>query len=40
MAYEAFLSQDEVDALLAGVTGESDSKRNPRAPTTAPAPMT
>ncbi len=26
MAYEAFLSQDEVDALLAGVTGESDSK--------------
>ncbi|WP_313619970.1 flagellar motor switch protein FliM [Achromobacter sp.] len=25
MAYEAFLSQDEVDALLAGVTGESDS---------------
>ena len=28
MAYEAFLSQDEVDALLAGVTGESDSKGN------------
>ena len=27
MAYEAFLSQDEVDALLAGVTGESDSKK-------------
>lgn len=26
MAYEAFLSQDEVDALLAGVTGESDSE--------------
>jgi flagellar motor switch protein FliM len=26
MAYEAFLSQDEVDALLAGVTGESDGK--------------
>ncbi|OZI22354.1 flagellar motor switch protein FliM [Bordetella genomosp. 7] len=26
MAYEAFLSQDEVDALLAGVTGEADSK--------------
>lgn len=26
MAYEAFLSQDEVDALLAGVTGENDSK--------------
>jgi len=25
MAYEAFLSQDEVDALLAGVTGEGDS---------------
>jgi len=25
MAYEAFLSQDEVDALLAGVTGESDA---------------
>ncbi|VFR17739.1 Flagellar motor switch protein FliM [plant metagenome] len=25
MAYEAFLSQDEVDALLAGVTGENDS---------------
>jgi len=25
MAYEAFLSQDEVDALLAGVTGESES---------------
>lgn len=24
MAYEAFLSQDEVDALLAGVTGESE----------------
>ncbi|WP_459618400.1 flagellar motor switch protein FliM [Bordetella sp. 2513F-2] len=24
MAYEAFLSQDEVDALLAGVNGESD----------------
>ena len=24
MAYEAFLSQDEVDALLAGVTGEDD----------------
>ncbi|OZI74686.1 flagellar motor switch protein FliM [Bordetella genomosp. 12] len=28
MAYEAFLSQDEVDALLAGVTGESDAKQN------------
>lgn len=27
MAYEAFLSQDEVDALLAGVTGESDDKK-------------
>ncbi|CCJ49747.1 flagellar motor switch protein FliM [Bordetella parapertussis] len=27
MAYEAFLSQDEVDALLAGVTGESDEKQ-------------
>ncbi|ALM83180.1 flagellar motor switch protein FliM [Bordetella sp. N] len=26
MAYEAFLSQDEVDALLAGVTGEDDGK--------------
>ena len=26
MAYEAFLSQDEVDALLAGVTGEDDNK--------------
>ena len=26
MAYEAFLSQDEVDALLAGVTGEDDVK--------------
>jgi flagellar motor switch protein FliM len=26
MAYEAFLSQDEVDALLAGVTGEDDDK--------------
>ncbi|SAI71229.1 flagellar motor switch protein FliM [Bordetella ansorpii] len=25
MAYEAFLSQDEVDALLAGVTGESEN---------------
>ncbi len=28
MAYEAFLSQDEVDALLAGVTGESDDKQS------------
>jgi len=27
MAYEAFLSQDEVDALLAGVTGEGDSQQ-------------
>jgi flagellar motor switch protein FliM len=27
MAYEAFLSQDEVDALLAGVTGEDDGKQ-------------
>ncbi|ARP86933.1 flagellar motor switch protein FliM [Bordetella genomosp. 9] len=27
MAYEAFLSQDEVDALLAGVTGESEGER-------------
>ncbi|AUL47363.1 flagellar motor switch protein [Bordetella trematum] len=27
MAYESFLSQDEVDALLAGVTGESDDKQ-------------
>ncbi|MEI2417616.1 flagellar motor switch protein FliM [Orrella sp. JC864] len=26
MAYEAFLSQDEVDALLAGVTGENDAQ--------------
>ena len=26
MAYEAFLSQDEVDALLAGVTGERQQK--------------
>jgi flagellar motor switch protein FliM len=26
MAYEAFLSQDEVDALLAGVTGETDGE--------------
>ncbi|MDQ8035684.1 flagellar motor switch protein FliM [Bordetella genomosp. 1] len=33
MAYEAFLSQDEVDALLAGVTGESDDSK-----TTASAP--
>jgi len=33
MAYEAFLSQDEVDALLAGVTGESDDNK-----TTASAP--
>ncbi|GAB1579009.1 flagellar motor switch protein FliM [Bordetella petrii] len=31
MAYEAFLSQDEVDALLAGVTGESDSKAGDQA---------
>ncbi|HYG43262.1 MAG TPA: flagellar motor switch protein FliM [Bordetella sp.] len=31
MAYEAFLSQDEVDALLAGVTGESDSKTHDEA---------
>ncbi|MFJ1298822.1 flagellar motor switch protein FliM [Pseudomonadota bacterium AL_CKDN230030165-1A_HGKHYDSX7] len=28
MAYEAFLSQDEVDALLAGVTGESDESKS------------
>src|SRR5690554_2854554 len=26
MAYQSLLSQDEVDALLAGVTGESDEK--------------
>ena len=26
MAYEAFLSQDEVDALLAGVTGDNSSQ--------------
>lgn len=32
MAYEAFLSQDEVDALLAGVTGESDSKKESAGP--------
>ncbi len=32
MAYEAFLSQDEVDALLAGVTGESDSKKESDGP--------
>ncbi|MCV6906113.1 MAG: flagellar motor switch protein FliM, partial [Achromobacter xylosoxidans] len=32
MAYEAFLSQDEVDALLAGVTGESDSKKEAAGP--------
>ncbi|OWT79972.1 MULTISPECIES: flagellar motor switch protein FliM [unclassified Achromobacter] len=30
MAYEAFLSQDEVDALLAGVTGEDDGKSQAR----------
>ncbi|SSW73232.1 flagellar motor switch protein FliM [Achromobacter agilis] len=34
MAYEAFLSQDEVDALLAGVTGESDSKTEATSQTT------
>lgn len=32
MAYEAFLSQDEVDALLAGVKGESDSKKESAGP--------
>lgn len=32
MAYEAFLSQDEVDALLAGVTGESDGKKESAGP--------
>jgi flagellar motor switch protein FliM len=32
MAYEACLSQDEVDALLAGVTGESDSKKESAGP--------
>jgi len=33
MAYEAFLSQDEVDALLAGVTGENLGKDKPQEPT-------
>ncbi|MCB5362830.1 flagellar motor switch protein FliM [Pusillimonas sp. CC-YST705] len=33
MAYSSFLSQDEVDALLAGVTGESQSATPVAAPT-------
>lgn len=32
MAYESFLSQDEVDALLAGVTGEDDSQEQKNEP--------
>lgn len=32
MAYEAILSQDEVDALLAGVTGEDSAAKEPSGP--------